>query len=325
MQSMMERTAAPGILSFEERGEIPAPISEVYRRLTDFSRFPEFMNNVKEVRPLGGGRYHWIARVLGQKQEWDSEVTDQQENERLSWRNLSGPTNIGTIWLQPLPNNRTAVQLRMEYTPPGGVVGQKLEQLTESHRKQVKQSLENLRRAFTGERQYGFEGATPGLAPVAGAFTIPTVAGVIGGMTAYALVRNRRRRAAAVLLGRQGARVEPSGAIGGWLLALSTIGSMLVAARYRQVGEHGKAVSIGQYAPSLLGLGILLRMLGHRALKPSLPGTVASWAFTSAALGSTVSSVIAHGRGKHHDGLFIGHWAPTFLAAAILSRLFNRP
>ena len=325
MQSMMERTAAPGILSYEERGEISAPVSDIYRRLTDFSRYPEFMSHVKEVRPLGGGRYHWLARVLGQKQEWDSEVTDQQENERLSWRNVSGPTNIGTIWLQPLPNNRTAVQLRLEYAPPDGVAGQKLEQLQESHRKQVKQSLENLRRSVTGERQYGFEGATPGLAPVAGAFTIPAVAGVIGGMTAYALVRNRRRSAAAVLIGRQATRVEPPGAIGGWLLSLSTIGSMLVSARYRQVGEHGKAVSIGQYAPSLLGLGVLLRMLGHRALKPSLPGAVASWAFTSAALGSVVSSAIAHGRGKHHDGLFIGHWAPTFLAAAILSRLFNRP
>ncbi len=325
MQSMMERTAAPGILSFEERAEIPAPISEVYRRLTDFSRYPEFMTNVKEVRPLGGGRYHWVARVLGTKQEWDSEVTDQQENQRISWRNLSGPTNIGTIHLQPLPNNRTEVQLRLEYAPPGGVMGQKLEQLVQSNRKQVKQSLENLRRSITGEREYGFVGAAPGLTPVAGALTLPAVAGVFGGITSYAILRNRRRKAARFLIGQQATRVEPPGAIGGWLLALTTIGSILASANYRRMGEHGKAVSIGQYAPVLLGLGIMSRMLGHRALKPSLPGSVASWAFTSAALGSVASSLIANLRGKRHDGLFIGHWVPTFLAAAILSRLFNRP
>jgi hypothetical protein len=41
-------------------------------------------------------------------------------------------------------------------------------------------------------------------------------------------------------------------------------------------------------------------------------------------LGSVASSVIANLRGKRHDGLFIGHWVPTFLVAAILSRLFNR-
>jgi uncharacterized membrane protein len=266
MQGMMERTAVPSILSFEERAEIPAPISEVYRRLTDFSRDPEFMNNVKEVRPLGGGRYHWIAKVLGTKQEWDSEVTDQQENQRLSWRNISGPTNIGTIRLQPLPNNRTEVQLRMEYAPPGGVAVQKIEQLTQSNRKQVKQSLENLRRSISGEREYGFAGVTPGFTPVAGAMTIPTVAAVIGGITSYAILRNRRRRAARFLIGRQAGRVEPPGVIGGWLLALSTIGSILASANYRRMGEHGKAVSIGQYAPTLLGLGVMARMLGHRAL-----------------------------------------------------------
>lgn len=325
MQSMMERTAAPGILSFEERVEIPAPVSEVYRRLTEFQRFPEFMNNVKEVRPLGGGRYHWIARVLGTKQEWDSEVTDQQDNQRISWRNLSGPTNIGTIRIQPLPNNRTEVQYRMEYAPPGGVMGQKLDQLTQSTRKEVKQSLENLRRNISGERQYGFEGATPGFTPVAGAMTIPVGAALIGGITSYAILRNRYRGAARFLVRQRLAkRVNQPASFIGWLLALTGIGSIIASANYRRMGEHGKAISIGQYVPTLLGLGVLARMMGHRHLKPVLPSSVASWAFTSAAMGSIVSSTIAHLRGKRHDGLFIGHWTPTFLAAAILSRLFNR-
>ncbi|HEV2404824.1 MAG TPA: SRPBCC family protein, partial [Ktedonobacterales bacterium] len=84
-------------LVFEDSIQVEAPIGEVYRRWTDFQRFPTFMENVEEVRPLGNDRYHWIARIFGVKQEWDAEVIDQQPNSRVSWRSLSGPYNQGTV------------------------------------------------------------------------------------------------------------------------------------------------------------------------------------------------------------------------------------
>ncbi len=52
--SSTERTLTGNALAFEESVDVPAPVAEVYRRWTDFSRFPEFMRNVESVRPLGG-------------------------------------------------------------------------------------------------------------------------------------------------------------------------------------------------------------------------------------------------------------------------------
>jgi uncharacterized membrane protein len=325
--SAMERTVAPGILSFEEAVEIPAPVSEVYRRWTDLSRFPEFMENIQEVRPLGGGRYHWVGRILGAKQEWDTEISDQQENQRISWRSVNGPTQYGTATFQPLPDNKTQVRLRMEYTPPGGVVGQKLDQLTQLTRRAMKRNLENFANLVRGERELGFVvgKVRPGIGPIASAISIPAVAGVAGAISSYAVLRRRYPIATRLMMRRRAMdRIERRAALGSWLLTLSTIGSILSAANYRRTGQHTKALAIGQYAPTLLGIGILSRMLGHRALKPTMPGAIASWAFTSAAVGSVISSTIAHLRGRRHDGLFIGHWTPTFLTAAVLSRLFTR-
>ena len=49
-----------------------------------------------------------------------------------------------------------------------------------------------------------------------------------------------------------------------------------------------------------------------------------SWGFAGATLGAIASSAILHARGRRSDGLFVGQWAPTFLATALLARLFDR-
>jgi uncharacterized membrane protein len=327
MQTGYTERAAPGqALAFEEGIEVPAPVSEVYRRWTDFSRFPEFMQNVKEVRPLGGGRYHWVANILGTKQEWDSEVTDKEENQRISWRSLNGPTHAGTVTLNPLPNNRTRVQLHMEHTPPGGVVGKNLDKMTQATRRMVKRDLENFARVVRGERAMGPSEVSPGFGPVAGALTIPIATGVIGGITAYILERNRYR--AALRLGlRPRAIIEPvapSARVASWVLTSAAVGSIVTSAIRRARGDQTNALFVGQWVPTFLGASILARMIGHRGVKPTLGASVISWALTGAAAGSIVSAAISHLRARRHDGLFIGQWAPTFLAGALFSRLIRR-
>jgi uncharacterized membrane protein len=321
----MERTAVPGIVSFEERIEVPAPVSEVYRRWTDFSRFPEFMQNVKEVRSLGGGRYRWVGRVLGTRQEWDSEVIDQQENQRISWRSLNGPMNAGTVRFQPLPNNRTEVQLRMEYAPPGGAVGQKLEKLTQSTRKEVKQDLQNFRRLIAGERE-GIEGVRPGIGGVAGALAIPASAAIIGGVSSFLIERRLHPISLRVRMKRQAlvSPVSPPAVAASWLLGAMAQASIIASAIFRARGDRTNALFVGQWAPTFLGASILARMVGHRGVQPRLPAVVASWALAAASAGSIVSSIITHLRANRHDGLFVGEWAPTFLGAAILSRLIGK-
>ncbi|HEY7123908.1 MAG TPA: SRPBCC family protein [Ktedonobacterales bacterium] len=321
-----ERATTGQALTFEEGIEVPAPVAEVYRRWTDFSRFPEFMQNVKEVRPLGGGRYHWVANILGTKQEWDAEVTDKEENQRISWRNLNGATNTGTVTFNPLPNNRTRVYLRMEHTPPGGVMGKNLEKVTHATRRVVKQDLENFSRAVRGERDLGPSEGPQGFTPVLGALAIPIATGVIGGITASVIERNRFRRS--MLFGLRAAEfrepVEAPARIASWVLTTAAVGSIITSAIHRARGDRTNALFTGQWVPTLLGASILSRMIGHRGVNPSRGASIASWTLTGAAAGSIVSSVISHMRSRRHDGLFIGQWAPTLLAGALFSRLIRR-
>jgi hypothetical protein len=40
-------------------------------------------------------------------------------------------------------------------------------------------------------------------------------------------------------------------------------------------------------------------------------------------MGALASSTLAHLRGRRGEGLFLGHWTPLFLMAALLSRLVS--
>lgn len=317
-----ERAQAGNIVTFEESAEIPAPVSEVYRRWTDFARFPEFMDNVEAVRPLGGGRYHWVARILGRKQEWDAEVTDQQENQRISWRSVSGAPNIGTVFLQPLPNNKTRVQLRMEYVPPGGAVGQQLDKLTQSTRREVRKDLENFRRVITGERKETAE--MPSAPTVMSALSIPLAAGAIGGTVAYLVERKRKPEIGRMVGRRMMEPVSNEASIAGWVLAGASAASILTSAIFRARRDRTNALFVGQWAPTFLGGSILARLMGHRGVKPTKGASVASWTLVGASAGSILGSIITHLRTDRRDGLFVGEWAPTFLGAALLTRLINR-
>jgi uncharacterized membrane protein len=322
--SAYERTATSPAIAFDDSIEVPAPVSEVYRRWTDFTRFPEFMDSIQEVRPLGGGRHHWVARVLGGKQEWDSEVTDQQENHHIAWRSVNGAPNRGTVTLQPLPNNRTRVDLRMEYTPPGGMVGQRLDKLTGSTQREVHKSLENFRRVMSGEQMPTEE--MPGFSSVLGAMAIPVAAGAIGATISYLVERKQHPVRSKFAIARRAwvNPVEKPAGDAGSALTAAAVGSLVASAIFRARRDHMNGLFIGQWVPTFLAGSILARLVGHRGVNPTLPASVASWGFTGAAAGSIISSILAHLRSSRHEGLFIGQWAPSLLAGAIFARLFNR-
>ena len=140
-------------LVLEDSIEIPAPISEVYRRWSDFAHFPQFMANVEEVTPIGGNRYHWVARIFGVKQEWDAEVTENTPERTIAWQSITGSYNAGTVSFFSEGMNQTLVRVRFEYAPPGGKIGQALDQVTQMTRREVHEDLENFKKLYTGGLQ----------------------------------------------------------------------------------------------------------------------------------------------------------------------------
>ena len=106
---------------------INRPPEECYRFWRNFENLPRFMSHLEEVRVIDDKRSHWRAKApAGTTVEWDSEVTEDRPNERISWRSLPGADvhNSGSVNFKRGPGGRgTEVQVDLRYTPPGGRLG----------------------------------------------------------------------------------------------------------------------------------------------------------------------------------------------------------
>ena len=109
--------------------EAAVPVSVAYNQWTQFEDFPRFMEGVVEVRQLDEGRLFWVAEVGGSRKEWYARIQRQVPDKVLSWESESGAVNSGTVIFKPLAEDRTEVELHMEYDPEdfkeqvGGALG----------------------------------------------------------------------------------------------------------------------------------------------------------------------------------------------------------
>lgn len=126
--------------------DVDVPLHAAYEQWNRFEEFPDFMEDVQEVRQLDDGRFHWRATLAGQETEWDSEIVEQVPDRVIAWRSLTGPPNSGRVTFEPLGEDRTRVQVQMEYEPEnalqkvGGVLGlvsRKLGQTVEDFKQHV--------------------------------------------------------------------------------------------------------------------------------------------------------------------------------------------
>jgi uncharacterized membrane protein len=123
--------------------EIQRPVSMVYNQWTQFERFPEFMSGVEEAHQVDDTHVHWKARIGSKLEEWDSEITEQEPDRRITWKSVSGAHNAGTVRFKPLGKDRTEVQLLLVYETRGALeeVGHALGRV----RKHVNDSLEEFK------------------------------------------------------------------------------------------------------------------------------------------------------------------------------------
>jgi uncharacterized membrane protein len=98
---------------------------ECYRFWRDFQNLPRFMKHLKSVETRGPNQSHWVAKgPAGMEVRWDAEITDERENQMISWRSVgSAVYNTGTVRFQPAPGGRgTVIRVDIRYSPPGGKV-----------------------------------------------------------------------------------------------------------------------------------------------------------------------------------------------------------
>ncbi len=101
----------------EKTFEFDCPVHVTYNQWTQFEEFPRWMGSVKEVRQLDDTHQHWKVRIAGKEKEFDTVLIDQVPDQHISWRATSGVPNQGTARFEKLPNDRSRVQLEMDYEP----------------------------------------------------------------------------------------------------------------------------------------------------------------------------------------------------------------
>jgi uncharacterized membrane protein len=141
---------AHGPVTYREAITIGKPRAEIYRFFRNFENLPRFMTEIERIEVKDDKHSHWVVKAPGDRRvEWDSEVHDEAQDERIGWRTV-GDAEVhsqGAVEFKDAPGDRgTEVHVTLRYEPPGGRVGSWVAWLTgREPQHQLKHSLRRLK------------------------------------------------------------------------------------------------------------------------------------------------------------------------------------
>ena len=112
---------------------INKPRQELYERWRDFTRFPDFMDNVERVTTEGDGTSKWTIKAPADHSvELVTRITEDDAGEVIAWESTpeSQITTAGRVQFSDGPPKRgTVVRLEIQYDPPAGAIGRGIAKL----------------------------------------------------------------------------------------------------------------------------------------------------------------------------------------------------
>lgn len=108
--------------------EINRPANDIYRFWRSLDNLPRIMSHLDSVQVINDRLSHWVVKTIpgAPKVEWDAEIINEVENQRLGWRSLQGADvdNTGSVEFKPTDDGqRTWLTVTLQYEPPGGEFG----------------------------------------------------------------------------------------------------------------------------------------------------------------------------------------------------------
>ncbi len=115
-------------IKIERSMTIQRSAKDLYAFWRQLDNLPTIMSQVQSVEPLDARRSHWIINTLpgAPTVEWDAEIINEVENERIGWKTVDGSTveHAGSVRFTPLNNTgQTRVTVTLQYDPPAGAIG----------------------------------------------------------------------------------------------------------------------------------------------------------------------------------------------------------
>lgn len=128
-----QRPMPSNTIEIERAVTVDKSAGELYNYWRKLENLPNFMQHLKEVQQTEGNRSHWSARLAGGLPvSWDAEIVEDVPGERIVWRTVPDATveQRGKVEFKPATGERgTVVHVDIQYSPPGGIVGETFAQL----------------------------------------------------------------------------------------------------------------------------------------------------------------------------------------------------
>src|SRR2546423_10006159 len=99
--------------------DVGVPLEKAYKTWTQFEEFPKFMHRVLDVDQQEDNKIHWREKIWFSTREWDGEITDKRQNDRIAWKSVSGTQHSGVISFHRLDKNLTRVLVTVDFVPSG--------------------------------------------------------------------------------------------------------------------------------------------------------------------------------------------------------------
>jgi uncharacterized membrane protein len=138
----------PAGVIVEESVLISRPISELYRFWRNLENLPRFMSHLESVERITDTLSRWSAKApAGTTVEWNAEIINEVPDQVIGWRSIEGSdvVSAGSVNFDEAGRG-TRVRVRLQYSPPGGKLGDAVARLIGSDAAtQIRQDLQRFK------------------------------------------------------------------------------------------------------------------------------------------------------------------------------------
>src|SRR5215213_4832070 len=99
--------------------DVAVPVETAYEKWTQFEDFPQFMHRVLSVEEKDDNRVTWQEKIWFSKRQWEAEIVENNKNDRIVWKTISGTSHTGVVSFHRLDDQLTRVMVTLDFRPSG--------------------------------------------------------------------------------------------------------------------------------------------------------------------------------------------------------------
>jgi uncharacterized membrane protein len=99
--------------------DVAVPVETAYEKWTQFEDFPQFMHRVLSVEEKDENRVTWQEKIWFSKRQWEAEIVENNKNDRIVWKTVSGTSHTGLVSFHELDDQLTRVMVTLDFRPSG--------------------------------------------------------------------------------------------------------------------------------------------------------------------------------------------------------------